>query len=150
MNSTEAVELLSKMLENQQATDKKFTLVLEGFQASKKETAFVDVAMKVGIAMTVAGIMFVGSALPNMQVKMTEISVTQMAMKETLVDLQGKYDTEAFRTSQGFATRIQPYELRLVRTEERLKEAAERLEKLKVLQAENAFKLELIKQGRSE
>lgn len=142
MESKEAAEVLTQMLENQKATDEKFTQVLEGFQASKKETAFVDVAMKVGIALTVAGIMYVIATLPAMQVKMTEISVTQAAMKELVIDLKDKTETAALRSREGFITQIQPYDLRINRLEERARESKGMLDEISKTQAQHTYALE--------
>lgn len=145
MESKEAIEVLTQMLDNQKATDEKFTKVLEGFQASKKETAFVDVAMKVGIALTVAGIMYVIATLPAMQVKMTEISVTQAAMKELVVDLKDKTERSALRSRESFIVQIQPYALRLDRLEERSSEAKGVLDKVSKTQAQHTYALESLR-----
>jgi len=117
-------DLIKVIVENQGSSEKRFLQAIEQNRVpiARPETVFVDMAMKIGVALCVAGIIYVGSTLQSVQIKTTETSAVLVSVKEAVTDLKNKYDRTSLRQRENFSTSIRPYDQRLQVAEDAIKD----------------------------
>lgn len=109
-----------ELIESQKATNNSIQQ-LAGVMANQRNrddnSAFIDVAMRIGIALCVAGILYVASTLQAVQLQATTTAVTLTTVKDSVSELKQKYEQSENKQKETFASEIQPYALR-IRTNE--------------------------------
>jgi hypothetical protein len=81
------------------------------------EVSFIDTAMKVGIALCVAGILYVASTLQAVQIQSAATTATLVSVKDSITALTDKYEKTESKSKEVFLSEIQPYALRIQATE---------------------------------
>ena len=105
------------LAQTQEATNKCLAELAKAMTQQKDRASpngsFVDVAMKIGIALCVAGILYVASTLQSVQMQASNTTIVLGTVKETVDELKSKYETADNKCKDVFDTEVQPYALRI-------------------------------------